>query len=602
MPELHLHHLKPPFDRWQRWLAARHRAKLAPDELFILRSAPEDAIFEDLDLTIPYSFHVFPGEREPDNFFDFTRTIVDDFCQAQTDTLAGIRIAPLLARILHAEITDVIRRLALARAFVENHDSSVIRTSSDIRTMLEAFAPDLRDRYRYLPAPWLATFLPRLSDAVYSIYNEYFQTPPVQPPPQVVLERSHSGTSPATILIPEWPGNHGRSLWLADRLYEADFNILFLPLTPPDQAGIENGQWQVHTLPTEPAALPSRNASSSSFSLTGIQRLLAQLYAWKWNDYRQAIAQYIPWLHAIMQRFNPDILLIPETTKWFLNAWFQTFRQRQRPILAVEEMFEEIEGADFMLATSHLHPRYLIRTGRLQSERFAVTGDLMLSVTLREKLQSPSSRPLSLDGISPDRKILLYAADPGDYVNTPAQKSIDERTLIEAVSHRPQWHLILKLHPQDSGRITSAILRHPMPDNITVIADESRGSHPQHYPHIDYVQHFDMTAAMRHADLIIATYSTTVKEAVALDKPVAVLDLHNLGYYRYVTTTGEVPRLTSRQEIHDLLDSPLPSPNYPKTRPVLGIVDNPHERLEAALEKFRKMCSFPPDKKKSDST
>ena len=146
---------------------------------------------------------------------------------------------------------------------------------------------------------------------------------------------------------------------------------------------------------------------------------------------------------------------------------------------------------------------------------FLTTSPLDLGIKSEEELKCIKLsliNTLKIDAL--DKKIILFASDPGNTVNSLEQKYIDEFNLLNTLSNSDDYFIIIKLHPSDNTEISEKALSDSKNKNAIVIKD------------------IDFYDCLYSCDIFISKYSTSVLEAMLLNKFILLNNYDKASFYR----------------------------------------------------------------------
>lgn len=234
-----------------------------------------------------------------------------------------------------------------------------------------------------------------------------------------------------------------------------------------------------------------------------------------------------------------------------------------------------------------------------------VTPSLNLSLSQRGKIVYKGSNSLikyrlsnfskkvnylnKLTRISSSKKIIFYASDPS---KEESQRYVTEKFLMRYFSNKRDLILVLKTHTQDDGRITNyAYIDSGRPSNIFLIGDSTQeGKLASHV--FKVFQDFDFNAAVDSCHGFLTTSSSSILQALALEKKAGIIDLYSNGYYDYLTKSEAAMHIND----HSSLDKFLHSKNHDLSEEVLsycGLNTNIEEfdmakHIEESLKDFKR--------------
>ena len=254
------------------------------------------------------------------------------------------------------------------------------------------------------------------------------------------------------------------------------------------------------------------------------------------RDIKKAIDAAI----EIVDKHSPKMLVVGLTDYWLFNALVQVARQRNIPVIWLQDAYM-IKGvdycpeADYALVESQYAKEVLTDTG-FPPEKVFITGQIRYDL-----METETRQPVTTDycqelcRIAEEKTFLVLATDPGNLVNTPSQKLRSELEVMRDVAGLENFHLIVKLHPQDDGTISRKVLELSGAQNVTIVAD------------------CDIHRLMQGCALWISKYSTTVIEALIYGKYVLLMDYDRLGMYQDAVDYGVASYLRENGDLRDFL-------------------------------------------------
>ena len=171
-------------------------------------------------------------------------------------------------------------------------------------------------------------------------------------------------------------------------------------------------------------------------------------------------------------------------------------------------------------------------------------------------------------GVPPDKRLIVFCGSPGTGPRMLLNKVKYEHLMLQSLNLRPQERLIMKLHPQDDGRITRRLVKNLGVDNVTVLQD---------YP---------FNSLLEACDLFLGTNSTSNIDIGILGKPVILIDFDDTGYHRRLTDNQLIWRCTAAYGLRKLVDEVFSRKVYPQNKFFEKIV-KPEEGNFTNVEKLK---------------
>lgn len=189
-------------------------------------------------------------------------------------------------------------------------------------------------------------------------------------------------------------------------------------------------------------------------------------------------------------------------------------------------------AADTLCAESQVALRAFTQGG-VAANRIHVTGQPRLDRLQRQADDADGVREAL--GITKREKVaLLFASTGEDSAANASQKEQDETAVVAFFSGRPDWRLLLKLHPHGDAAISRRVVQRHAKGNVELLREP------------------DSQVLVRASDVIICTTATTAAmEAILADKPLLILnfnrespmaDLVTAGVARYVRHPADLER------------------------------------------------------------
>lgn len=304
-----------------------------------------------------------------------------------------------------------------------------------------------------------------------------------------------------------------------------------------------------------------------------------------------SILFFVDFLEEVHNRNQIRVLFTGLTFYWLYNTAIQWARVKGVTSILLQDVFfcEDLfhnANSDYVITGSKIYREHLLALGYSESHIFytADINNLLTKTPLslkslnQEKAKHYISNFLNEHGVVlGKRKLIFIASDPGDYLNTKTQKYQSERQIFEEAAVLEDYFVLLKLHPSDNGIVSQKALKDSLASNAIILRD------------IDFYQ------GMAAANVFISKYSTSVLEALIMNKFVLLMNHEkanlfqhavNSGVAHYLEKAGDLERLIGQQADRMRMLSQKVK-HYIKniyfdedrvTTPVEGIIENILER------------------------
>lgn len=224
-----------------------------------------------------------------------------------------------------------------------------------------------------------------------------------------------------------------------------------------------------------------------------------------------------------------SFLLNRQQVKTVNNALVLAAADMNIPVVA--HVFEEVYYYDAVLlpskdyASNRLMPNLVDKPSAMGMRAPLIATKFNDTKTLDG---SYLQKVLDLDN---DRKVVLYAADPGALVMTPKQRASAELFLMTYFAMDPDYTFVVKIHPSDDAfAIYKAYLEAGEPENILLVADNSRRA--RRGSHFKVFSTFDFASALVSCDAFLTSTSSLALQAAILGVKIGIVDTVNHGLFR----------------------------------------------------------------------
>ena len=157
----------------------------------------------------------------------------------------------------------------------------------------------------------------------------------------------------------------------------------------------------------------------------------------------------------------------------------------------------------------------------------------------------------NLLGIEEKKKVIFYASDP---LKQERQRYDAELFLINKISSHKNYYLVVKIHPQDSGEISSlAFNQSNKPKNVKLIKDKVQ-KHQVKINNFYTFDSFDFNAALASSDGFITSHSSSVLQALSLNIKIGILDMVRHNNFRPMIDYGGAVLIKDSNSLKYFLD------------------------------------------------
>lgn len=217
-------------------------------------------------------------------------------------------------------------------------------------------------------------------------------------------------------------------------------------------------------------------------------------------------------VESILEEERPDLIIIQEDRSKFGQIVAIAAKKNNIPALVILQhisdynsfwnLFLNIKSlASATAVTTDKVKNLLIKHG-MDEEKIVVVGNPVYNAIFKYGFNFTSRKNIcSKLKISQDKDILLFASQP------IPQSDVLHRVLIKMMEDFPDKHLIIKLHPMESGVRSIFKSKNAKLRNVSVVKD------------------IDMWSLINSCSLLVTVSSITAVEAMMLKRPVAMFSL-----------------------------------------------------------------------------
>ena len=228
-------------------------------------------------------------------------------------------------------------------------------------------------------------------------------------------------------------------------------------------------------------------------------------------------------------------------------------KAREQGIFTLGHIFEEIYLCDAALISTESECTDSVKMLIPEKGPIAFEGKNSL-ITQRLNNTDPTNCDSHylhrLLGIEPDAKVVFYASDPS---KDESQRYLTEKFLMESFRDRSDYHLVIKNHPQDSGRITHyAFLDSCSPQNVSLIADYLQRRRADRRVFHSF-KGFNFNGAILSSTAFLTFSSSSVLQAIVLNVKSGIVDLFANGYYDYLVEKKAVSLVYDKSSFDEFL-------------------------------------------------
>jgi len=282
------------------------------------------------------------------------------------------------------------------------------------------------------------------------------------------------------------------------------------------------------------------------------------------GDFKPVIKKIL--LHQrLLKREKIDTLIVGNDAKFELRLLTILCNQEGIPIFVIQHgLLADVEDLIPSLASHYalwgkIAKNILINEG-FNEKKLHITGsprydDYLLlnkNLYLKNKFKKKVKEDFS---IQEDKKIILLTTTFGGlYLRLNSQNTlldIEKSILLpmEAIKNKKDFHLIVKLHPG----VPNLDIPYSIKENMGI-------------NNISITKDYDIVKLITACDCLITQYSSTILEALILEKPVICLKFDNVEFFTPILKYGAI-RLASnldelKRELKLVFNSPIPLEKY----------------------------------------
>ena len=254
------------------------------------------------------------------------------------------------------------------------------------------------------------------------------------------------------------------------------------------------------------------------FQFLGIKSFIADILLIHKNHMDLKISTSI--VENILDNENIDVLLNNEQVKVIDNYF--VIHSRKSNISIISDVFEEIYTCDGAILGCEANLTRLTKLA-ISSSSYVIRGVNEFMKYRLFNLKDPETNYIKkLLKLKGSQNVIFYASDP---VKLERQRYDSEFFLINHLSKIDNTCLVVKIHPQDTGKITLLAYNNAnRPDNVKLIADLAQKENIIS-PDFNIFPSFNFGAAMSSCDGFITSHSSSAMEALALKIKIGILDI-----------------------------------------------------------------------------
>lgn len=237
-------------------------------------------------------------------------------------------------------------------------------------------------------------------------------------------------------------------------------------------------------------------------------------------------------VERIIKDEKPEVVIVTNSTWWVNRCFVEVAKKSMIPTVSIPDgvipaLFPWKDTSDLITVINDKTAK-IVKRYSSKNSKIIVTGSPRFDPLFKDKLIPMDKTRMSL-GLSMGKKIILFATEPGSLVSSPSEKEKHEDAVISAAKEMKDCILIIKLHPQDNGKISNNLLKkHNLTDAILI-------------------KDFNANSLLNICDLLITGYSTMAIEAIIQNRPVLLLNFFGKIFHydlvqekvaRYITNPG----------------------------------------------------------------
>jgi hypothetical protein len=237
--------------------------------------------------------------------------------------------------------------------------------------------------------------------------------------------------------------------------------------------------------------------------------------------------EFINILNKVNEQIKIDGIITGLTFYWMYDICVQFSQINNiksiffQDVFLYEDLFFNI-SSDYILTASYLFNNDSIKYFNKDKNKLFISKDINSFLTKSPlDLHIKNTKEIEYIKLSMgnklnilDRKVILFASDPGNTMNSLDQKYIDEFNLLNTLSNLDEYFIIIKLHPSDNTGISKKALRDSRNKNAIVVKD------------------IDFYDCLYCCDIFVSKYSTSVLEAMLLNKFILLNNYDKAFFYK----------------------------------------------------------------------
>ena len=226
---------------------------------------------------------------------------------------------------------------------------------------------------------------------------------------------------------------------------------------------------------------------------------------------------------------------------------------RRRGVYILGDVFEEVYYCDSAVVSSKSENTESLKLALASGGKVAYRGSNPLIKYRLENFSNRQDQYLhKLLEIDPQNKIVFYASDPS---KEEGQRYLTEKFLIDCFLRIKEFFLVIKTHPQDSGKITNYAYRDSgTPSNVILIGDiNQRGKIISR--EFTMYNEFDFNAAVASSDGFLTSSSSSILQALVLGIKAGIVDNFNNGFYDYLVSYKAIMLINSEESLRHFLEN-----------------------------------------------
>ncbi|MCP4049674.1 MAG: hypothetical protein GY730_03095 [bacterium] len=296
---------------------------------------------------------------------------------------------------------------------------------------------------------------------------------------------------------------------------------------------------------------------------------------------------YIIDLYELIHRHRKvDGIITGFTFYWIYNIAVQWAKKNNirsiffQDIFITEDYSDYIE-ADKVITSSSMYNEKLIKMGfpeehvinSAAAEGFLGKTPVKLQKKSdKKKIRAKVNEELRKIGVNiTQEKLVFVAADPGNFINTREQKYNSEYRLLKEIKNQKDLFTVIKLHPSDTGYISRLALLNSENKQAIVLKD------------------IDFYIFLEACDVFISKYSTSVLEAVWMNKLVLLMNYDKIDCYKKLVDSGLAYYLENEGDFLKSYKNKI-SEFDKKREGYMNSLYNSENRCKCSMEKILRKC------------